>query len=273
MNNISFIGGDSRNLILANLIKSDGFNIYKSFLGTKEDINIEESVKKSDIIITSIPFSNDGVFVNTKLSYEQLKITQFFSLLKNKTIIGGKFSKEQINELEKNNNTVIDLMKNEELALKNAIPTVEGIVKLIIENTKITIDNSNIAIIGFGRIGKRASSILKQMGANIFCMDTSEEEVANINLCGYNVIENIHTKNKFDIIVNTVPKLVIGEEEFKFINKETLIIDVASKPGGIDFNFAEKNGYTVIHELGIPGKIAPLTAAKYMYEVIKKIIL
>lgn len=273
MVNISVIGGDNRNVVLSNLLEKDGFNVFRNSIGVN-DCSLEECIEKSDYIITSTPFSVDSRNVYCPLSSDIIGIEDFFELLKNKTVIGGKFSKEHSDELIKSGNTVIDLMKNESLALKNAIPTAEGIVKIIIENTDITIDGSNIAVLGFGRIGKRISKILNFIGANLFCMDTSEEEVANIKLCGYNVLEDICINHEnLDVIVNTVPQMVIGEREFNFINKDSLIIDVASKPGGVDFKYAKENGYNVIHALGIPGKIAPVTSAKYIEEIIKNLII
>lgn len=272
MKEVSFIAGDKRNLILSKLFEEDGFCVHKSSLGTEEDIAMDEAVKKSNIIITAIPFSNDGINVNAKLSENAIEVEKFIALLNNKTIVGGKFSEQITNRLKEKNNIVLDIMKDNNLAEKNAIPTVEGVVKIIIEHTNKTIDGSNIAIIGFGRVGKRAAKILSQMGAKIFCADTNQEEVANIKLCGYNVIENIKNYNEFDIILNTVPCLVIGKDELEFISKQTLLIDISSKPGGIDFEYAKENRYNVIHELGIPGKVAPYTAAKYMYDIIKEYI-
>ena len=57
------------------------------------------------------------------------------------------------------------------------------------------------------------------------------------------------------------------------INKKSLIIDVSSKPGGVDFEYANTNGYKVIHALGLPGKVAPITSAKYIKEVINNLIM
>lgn len=115
--------------------------------------------------------------------------------------------------------------------------------------------------------------ILNNLEANVFCMDSNKEELANISLSGYNVIEKISSVQSFDVIVNSVPTMVLGKEEMKLLSKETLIIDVASNPGGVDFEYAQENGYRVIHELGIPGKIAPRTAAKYIKQtIINKLI-
>ena len=273
MTNISIVGGDKRNFILSELLEEEGFCTHTFGIGCDEIISLEECVERSKYIVTATPFSNDGEYIYATNPTEKIRIDDFIKYSRDKVIIGGKFSDIQINEFEKNRNKVVDLMKYEELAQKNVIPTVEGIVKIIIENTDITIDESNIAIVGYGRIGKRLSKILSAMGANIFCVDNKKEEVANIELSGYNVIENICADKEFDVIVNTVPKMVIGEKELKKIGKETLIVDVASKPGGIDYDYANKNNYKVIQSLGIPGKIAPRTAAKYIKEIVKKVII
>ena len=272
MVNISIIGGDKRNLILANLLKKDGYDVYSYGIENSNCSSIEECINLSKHIITAIPFSNDGENIYSPTTKQTISVKEFIISSKNKVIMGGKFSDFQVAELEKNGNIVVDFMKDEELAQKNVIPTVEGIVKIVIENTDITIHNSNIAVVGFGRIGKRLSKILKMMGANVYCVDNKKEEVANIKLSGYNVIENIYADEVFDVVINTVPKMIIGEKELTKLGKSTLIIDVASKPGGIDYNYANKNDYKVIQALGIPGKIAPVTAAKYIQEIVKKVI-
>ena len=256
MTNISIIGGDRRNSILSELLEKNGFCIHTYGVESKNSSSFQECVSKSKYIVTAMPFSNDGVNIYAPTTGQSIRIQEF-----------------TVAEFEKSGNIVIDLMKDEELAQKNVIPTVEGIVKIIIENTDVTIDASNIAVLGFGRIGKRLSKILKMMGANVYCADNKKEEVANIRLSGYNVIENICAEEVFDVVINTVPKMIIGEKELTKLGKDTLIIDVASKPGGVDYKYANKNNYRVIQALGIPGKIAPVTAAKYIQEIVKKVII
>ena len=67
-------------------------------------------------------------------------------------------------------------------------------------------------------------------------------------LCGY------------DLVVNTVPAPVLGETELKDLRPDCLIIDLASKPGGVDRKAADRLGRQVIWALSLPGKVAPVTA-------------
>ena len=71
--------------------------------------------------------------------------------------------------------------------------------------------------------------------------------------------------NKFDIIINTVPVLILDKERLKLLDKDVLLI-------GIDFNVAQDLKIKTIWELGIPGKIAPLSSAKYIKETIYNIL-
>ena len=65
---------------------------------------------------------------------------------------------------------------------------------------------------------------------------------------------------KFDIIFNTIPALVLNRNELIKIRNDALVIDLASKPGGVDFDAAKELGIRVIWALSLPGRVAPVTA-------------
>ena len=46
--------------------------------------------------------------------------------------------------------------------------------------------------------------------------------------------------HEFDIIFNTIPSLILNDEILTKVKKDALIIDLASKPGGIDFDAAKQ---------------------------------
>ena len=78
--------------------------------------------------------------------------------------------------------------------------------------------------------------------------------------------------NEYDIIFNTIPTLMLDEKRLKKVKKECVIIDLASVPGGIDFDMAKNLGIKTIWSLGLPGKVAPLTSANYIKDILKKYI-
>ena len=67
-------------------------------------------------------------------------------------------------------------------------------------------------------------------------------------LCGY------------DLVVNTIPAPVLTRRELEDLKPGCLILDLASKPGGVDQRAAGELGLTVIWALALPGKVAPVTA-------------
>ena len=80
-----------------------------------------------------------------------------------------------------------------------------------------------------------------------------------------NLKDHIH---EFDIIFNTIPSLILDDEILTKVKKDALIIDLASKPGGVDLAEAERLNIKTIHALGLPGKTAPVTAGEIIAESI-----
>jgi dipicolinate synthase subunit A len=136
-----------------------------------------------------------------------------------------------------------------------------------------TLHDSNVLILGFGRIGKVLAKMLCGIGAKVYITARNETDFAWIRAYGYEKIEykelNYKLKN-FDVVFNTVPTMILDEERLLLLKKDCLIVDLASKPGGVDFKRAEELNLQVDWALGLPGKIAPVTAAKYMKELILK---
>ena len=83
-------------------------------------------------------------------------------------------------------------------------------------------------------------------------------------------LENI--VNQYDIVFNTVPAPVIDKAVLNKAQKSTLFIDLASKPGGIDFDEARLCGIDTIWSLSLPGKVAPATAGEFVKDTILNII-
>ncbi len=192
-------------------------------------------------------------------------------MLENKIFIAGGIPSDFYKNKAINN---VDLLKSEKLTILNAISTVEGTIKKVIEETETTIHESNILITGYGRIGKMLCEKLSGFGANIYCAAREEADLTWIRQKRYIPViydQIIDCAEKIDIIINTVPAIVIEEKIIKRLKNSCLIIDIASNPGGVDKNIAKLYKIKVIRELGIPGKIAPKTSAKYIKEIIEEI--
>ena len=110
--------------------------------------------------------------------------------------------------------------------------------------------------------------------ANVYC-SARGKDITWIEAYGSKSIKYEELNKKidiFDIIINTVPVLILNKKRLELLNKNTLLIDVASAPGGIDFEVARQLNIKTIWALGIPGKIAPISSAEYIKETIYNII-
>lgn len=273
--NFFIIGGDMRNVYLANYLAEDeknvkimGFDeIYgKNLLNNKikkvQHIN-EENLKKEFnqcVVISAIPLTLDNNNINAPFSKDKISL----KILRNTKLIAGKIP---------NFLNGFDILEDETFTIKNIIPTVEGAISKAIETTKITIQDSNILVLGYGRIGKMLSNKLKLLGANVYTEARKEKDLAWIKANGFHVvnIENLEKEvYKMDIIFNTIPHLILTEKIINKMKKSTIIIDLASKPGGTNFEYAKKVNINAQLYGGIPGKIAPKSTAKYMRDFIYK---
>lgn len=281
---IGIIGGDLRIIRLSEILAKDSYIVYtygtEKYEFASDNIikcnSLKNIVSNCDNIISGIPFSKDGITINAPFGSSELIIKNVLEELKNKVIIAGAVKQEIKDMACKNNIKIIDLMEDEELTILNIIPTVEGAIQTAMENTEITIYNSNCLVLGFGRIGKLLSKNLKDLGANVSCTARKEKDLAWSEVYGYKSIDLSDLDknlNNYDIIFNTIPSLILDDKKLKLLKgQNTLIIELASSPGGIDFKKAEEYNIKVIKALGLPGKVAPLTAARYIKDTLEKIL-
>lgn len=255
MKKYCILGTDNRSVKLRKMYIEEGKNISE--------------YKDADYIIAPIPFTRDSV----NITGEIISCDEVINSIDNKVLFTGAI-KEEIKEKLKGKK-YFDLMEIDEIAILNAISTAEGAIYEAIKNSEITISNSNVLIMGYGRIGKVLSKMLKGLNANVYCEARSKKDLAFITAMGYNSIhiDNLNTYlPKMDYIFNTIPATLLDDSNLKYINRECTIIDLASAPGGIDYKLARNMNLNVTWALALPSKVAPKSAAKYLKDAIDEII-
>lgn len=282
--NLCVLGGDLRIVKLVEMLVNDGYNVYTYALEEAESLNqrnnvylcnnIVEAISNSEIVIGPIPLSSNQIDINTPFSKENISIEDLFAKLDGKTFIAGSIGDEILKLAEGKNIEIIDLMKREELTVLNTISTAEGAIQIAMEETLSTIHGSNVLVMGFGRVGKILSKMLNGIGARVSCEARKESDIAWIKAYGYNPVHlNVleETIGDYDIIINTIPYVILDEQKLDKVKKDCLIIDLASNPGGVDKEAAKCKGIKTIWALSLPGKVAPLTSAEFIKETIYNI--
>lgn len=147
---------------------------------------------------------------------------------------------------------------------------------MVIQNTDFTIHQSNIAVLGFGRVGFTVARTFANLGANVSVGARRSEHIARITEMGFRPFYLSNLENEVDAVdvcINTIPAPIITSNVISKIPSHTLIIDLASKPGGTDFRFAEKRGIKAMLAPGLPGIVAPKTAGKIIANVLTQLLM
>lgn len=270
-NKILIAGGDYRQTYLARFllkyfdkIYTIGFNQTLRFDEITVLEDIAELDEKIDILILPPVTTNDGVTVNTPFFDKNLYIEEVLKHLSgNAKIYGGNISAELLNKLSSLGFYVSDYLKDEKFILENTVPTAEGALMIALEETPFVLYGAKTAVLGYGRVGAATASLFKNTGANVYVFDRKQQKRIHAQSQNLSAFEFDDAK-LFDceIIINTVPCMVLGREKLKKIKKDALIIDLASKPGGVDLEYAKQRGLNVIWALSLPGKVAPVTSGE-----------
>ncbi len=253
-----------------------GFEKYKGDLGLCTKIkNIADLVEMSDVLVLPLPATTDGITVNAPFSEKTIYLSDIFPEKYDKKLLlygNSKIIEKYANEY---NIKSFDYCEREDLILKNALLTAEGVIGIALSEMKESLYESKCLVVGYGRIGKILSQRLKAFGAKVFASSRKAEKLFDAEMNGIVPVKNENLKKAVkncSLIVNTVPQVIIDESVLREIDEKTLIIDVASKPGGIDFEKARNRKLNVIWALGLPGKTAPETAGRFEAETLDEII-
>ena len=282
----SIIGGDLRTIKLAKMLANEGNKIYTYGLEKAEELKDNSNIiftekiskaipKDVEVVIGPIPFTSNGVNINAPFGEKEISIREMIHYLEGKILIAGSISPEIYDMANDDYIEIIDIMKREELAVLNTISTAEGAIEIAISNTNKIIHGSEVLILGFGRIGKVLARKMAGLSAKVTCAARKDEDLAWIRAYGHketNINALGENLSQYDIILNTVPHLVLNKERLQYVKKDALLIDLASNPGGIDKKEAKELNLKLVWALDLPGKVAPVTTAEFIKDTIYNIL-
>ncbi len=284
-NQFAVIGGDLRIIELVKILAKENNIVYTYGLEKAEQLKnldnviicekLTQVVKEAEVVIGPIPFSSNGKEINTPFSDVSISIRELMHTLNAKILIAGTISPEVYDMANDEYIEIIDIMKREELAVLNTVSTAEGTIEIAISNTNKILHGSKVLILGFGRIGKVLARKMAGLSARVTCAARKDEDLAWIKAYGHDAT-NINTLGEnlsdYDIIINTVPHLILTKERMEYVSEECLLIDLASNPGGIDKKAAKDRNLKLIWALALPGKVAPVTTAEFIKDTIYNIL-
>lgn len=282
---IAVIGGDARQLeIIRQLTEYDaklsliGFEqLDHAFSGaTKEKID-EIDFSILDALILPVRGTDENGQVDTIFSSEKVFLTkEMLEKLPQHAIIFSGISNSYLDTItQEADRRLVKLFERDDVAIYNSIPTVEGTIMMVIQHTDFTIHGSEVTVLGLGRVGVTVARTFQALGAKVKVGARKSEHIARITEMGLTAfhLNDLESNVKdTDICINTIPSPIVSASVISKMPTHTLIIDLASKPGGTDFRYAEKRGIKALLAPSLPGIVAPKTAGQILANVLIKLL-
>lgn len=282
---IAIIGGDARQLeVIRKLTELDaklsliGFEqLDHAFTGANKEKIDEVDFSLIDAIILPVSGTTPDGHVDTIFSNEKVKLLEEMVMKtpEHCTIFSG-ITNPYLNDLiNKTKRHHVLLFNRDDVAIYNSIPTVEGTIMMAIQHTDITIHGSNVVVLGLGRVGMSVARTFHLLGSKVKVGARKPEHIARITEMGlspFHLDELTNYVSDTDILINTIPHLIVTAKVIAKMPVQTLIIDLASKPGGTDFRYAEKRGIKALLAPSLPGIVAPKTAGTILANVLSNLL-
>lgn len=276
--NFLLIGGDNRQIYIADYLEKYGKNVSVYAIETNSRIcidNLKKAVGEYDAIVFPLPLTKDNKYPFSVIPIKE-SVDEIISFIRTGQLVFAGMAGKGFESKIKNKGAVFyDYFKREDVTLMNTVPTVQGILKVIFENINYTVHSSRCAVFGYGRVAKIAADTLKNLGADVTVCARKGADIALAEICGMKgcyISDFCRIANEYDIIINTVPSLVINRKILENLKQDTLIIDVASAPFGTDFAAANELKIKAMQCSSLPGKVAPKTAGKIITDGIINIL-
>ncbi len=277
--NIWVVGGDRRQEELAALLRDDGHTVHTYALGRGCKIGCEENVDqahRADCVVLPLPATGEGGLLTAPLSDAPHPPEEILDALCPGQLVCAGMPGPALEELCTRRGLILqDYFAREELALLNAIPTAEGAIQIAMEELPVTLHECRVLILGFGRIGQALAVRLRGLGSEVTVAARRHEAraLARSMGCRAEALRGVtEWLCSFDLVVNTIPAPVLGVEELSALKEGALVIDLASRPGGVDMKSAAALGVKAVWALSLPGKVAPVTAGRYIMEAVYHIM-
>ena len=263
MERLFLIGGDARQEFLANHLTERG---YRAERVTGADLARRKDLRACGIILP-LPASRDGETVaGDGVRFADLAHLATTGAL----LLGGQLPPAWCAAWAAGGGRYADYY-TETVALRNALPTAEGAIRLAMEGLPVTLSGARVAVTGYGRVGALLARKLTLLGARVTVLARSPLALAEAEINGAEALPLVPVPRLPEgcrAVFNTVPARILPEEALRSLPAGCLMVELASAPYGFDATRAAALGLRVLPAPGLPGRFYPETAGRILADAV-----
>ncbi len=269
MQSILIAGGDLRQVRLAEMLKGKGYGIHTigfGKLGVRDDWADE-----ADWVFLPVPYQSPDGSLKAPFSETRLRLEDVSDRYPQSAYLLGGLDARARGVLE--GRRVFDVLADEAFIVTNAMLTAQGAVCAYLKGSETALCGARCVVTGFGRIAKLLASLLRAHAARVTVCARKQGDLEFARAQGY---EAAHIRGlaqalrSADVVFNTVPERIIGEDELASVPPHACIIELASPPYGLDVERAKELGLDARIEAGLPGRAFPGSAAEAMLHAFER---
>lgn len=277
------IGGDGREVEYVRGLLADSAEVRacgclpeaEEILGRSQEQTMEEALDGVDVALHSVVYITPEGYIYTPGWDEEIHQSEFRHLPEGSSLIIGTSTDEIDQIADEEGFTVVEYGDDDELMLLRAPTIVEGALEIAIRETDVSIHDTPTAVLGFGRMGFSVTRTVVQLGAETSVVARDRSQLARAREIGATPVhlddleETLADKR---IVFNTIPVEILSRDVLEGMREDCVIVDLASVPGGTDFDAAEELGINATLARGLGGR-APETAGRLQYRGIRQMII
>ena len=269
MQSILIAGGDMRQVRLAEMLKVRGYAVH--IIGFDKLGTADDWPDTAGWVFLPVPYRTPEGDIKAPFSGEKLRlddITAKYPL--SAYMLGGL---DAAAEAALKGKRVFDLLGDEAFLVYNAILTAQGAVCAYLKDSETALCGTRCVVTGYGRIAKLMGTLLKANAAKVIVVARKYSDLEVIRAEGMTALHMTALSKALqnaDVVFNTVPERIFGEEELKNIPAHARVIELASPPYGLDIARAKEMGLDVRIEAGLPGRYFPASAAGAMLRAFER---
>ncbi len=264
---ILIIGGDKRQLALADMLRSKG---HKVSLQGFDKLGLDDEIPESPAyIFLPVPYRNPDGSIKAPYSANRLTLEDIVNRFPQSIYLLGGYDADA-REAFGRQVRYVDMMANEAYQIKNALLTTQAAICALLQTSETALCDLKCVVVGYGRISKFLCRLLNAHRAQVTATARKDSDLTLVEAEGMHAVHTKHLSRilgETDVIFNTVPYHVFGEEELKSIRPGAAVMELASPPYGMDLKLAQELGVNVRVESGLPGRYFPVSAARAMLRV------